>query len=86
MASVVEMVPHMPSTAVEEIHARGGHDALVEVRAAAVMAKIVEAYVERGDPEELGPCEFRLGHPDAGSARRPRSAAARRRAAGPRRG
>ena len=55
MASVVGIVPPHAGTAVEEVHARRGHDALVEVRAAAIMAKIVEAHVERGDPENLGP-------------------------------
>ena len=57
--------PHA-GTAVEEVHARRGHDALVEVRAAAVVSDVVEADVERGNPEHLGPCELGLGHPHAG--------------------
>ena len=54
------------ATAVEEVHAGRGHDALVEVGAAAVVPEIIEADVERGDPEHLGPCELGFGHPHAG--------------------
>ena len=54
------------ATAVEEVHARRGHDALVEVRAAAVVPDIIDADVESGNPEDLGPRELRFGHPDAG--------------------
>ncbi len=54
------------AAAVEEVDAGRGHDALVEVRAAAVVSDIVEAHVERGNPEDLGPRELGLGHPDAG--------------------
>ena len=53
-------------TGVEEVDARRGHDALVEVRAAAVVADVVDAEHDRGDPEDLGPRELGLGHPDAG--------------------
>ena len=66
MASVVGRVPAQAGTAVEEVDARRGHDALVEVGAAAVVPDVVEAHVERGDPEDLGPGELGLGHPDAG--------------------
>ena len=51
---------------VEKVHAGRGHDALVEVGAAAVVPEIIEADVERGDPENLGPCELGFGHPHAG--------------------
>ena len=57
---------HRPAPRVEEVDARRGHDALVEVRAAAVVPDIIDADHERGDPEDLGPRELRLGHPDAG--------------------
>ena len=53
-------------TAVEEVHARRGHDALVEIRAAAVVPDIIDAHVELRNPEDLGPRELRFGHPDAG--------------------
>jgi hypothetical protein len=52
--------------AVKEVDARRGHDALVEVGAAAVVAYVVEADVERGDPEDLGVGQVGLGDPDAG--------------------
>ena len=35
--------PVQAGTAVEEVHARRGHDALVEVRAAAVVADVVDS-------------------------------------------
>ena len=66
MASVRATYWPQAGAAVEEVHARRGHDALVEVRAAAVVPDVVGAEVERGDPEDLGPRELRLGHPDAG--------------------
>ncbi len=53
-------------TAVEEVHARRGHDALVEIRTAAVVPDVIAAQVQLRNPENLGPCELRLGHPDAG--------------------
>ena len=73
MASVVEMipkgVPRQAGTGVEEVRADRGQDALVEVRAAAVVADVVEADVERRDPEDLGLSEVGLGDPDAGLGR-----------------
>ena len=59
-----DVLPHA-AACVKEIHARGGEDALVEVRAAAVMADVVRTQVELRNPENLGPCQLRLGHPDA---------------------
>ena len=53
MASVVEMTRLQAGTAVEEVHARRGHDALVEVRAAAVVADVVGADVEVGTQRTL---------------------------------
>ena len=50
---------------VKVVHARGGEDALVEVRAAAVVPDVIGAEHDRGNPENLGPRELRLGDPDA---------------------
>ena len=47
----------------------GGQDALVEVRAAAIVADVVEADVECGEPEDLGPRQLGLGDPDPGLCR-----------------
>ena len=69
MASVVGRIPQQAGTAVEEVRAGRGHDALVEVRAAAVVAEVVEADVERGDPEDLGLRQLGLGDPDPGLRR-----------------
>ena len=73
MASVVGMIPrafpHEAGTGVEEVRARRGHDALVEVGAAAVVADVVEADVEVGDPEDLGLGQLGLGDPDPGLRR-----------------
>ena len=66
MASVRATISDQAAAAVEEVDARRGHDALVEVRAAAVVPDVVEADVERGNPEDLGPRELGLGDPDAG--------------------
>ena len=76
----IDILPEA-GTAVEEVHARRGHDALIEIRAAAVVPDVIGAEHERRNPENLGPCELRLGHPRRWPARRPRSAAGRRRAA-----
>ena len=54
------------AAAVEKVHAGRGHDALVEVRAAAIVPEIIEADVEGRDPENLGPRELGFGHPHAG--------------------
>ena len=54
------------AAAIEEVHARSRHDALVEIRAAAVMSDIVGAQIELRNPENLGPRELCFGHPDAG--------------------
>ena len=69
MASVMATFSDQAAAAVEEVHAGRGHDALVEVRAAAVVPDIIEADVELGNPEDLGPRELRLGHPHAGLRR-----------------
>ena len=73
MASVVEMIPsarpRQAGTGVEEVRADRGQDALVEVGAAAVVADVVEADVERRDPEDLGLGQVGLGDPDAGLRR-----------------
>ena len=71
MASVVLMIKgrSQAGTGIEEIDAGGGHDALVEVRPAAVVAKVVGGDVERGDPEDLGPRQLGLGNPDSGLCR-----------------
>ena len=61
----VDVLPKA-GTGVEEVHARLGHDALVKVRATAVVPDIIDAEHERGNPEELGPCELRFGDPDSG--------------------
>ena len=53
-------------TAVEEVHAGGGHDALVDIRAAAVVPDIIGTNHERRNPEDLGPRELRFGHPHTG--------------------
>ena len=58
------MVPRQAGTGVEEVRARRGHDALVEVGAAAVVADVVEADVEVGNPEDLGLRQLGLGDPD----------------------
>ncbi len=58
------VLPHA-AAGPEEVDAGGGHDALVEVGPAAVVADVVEAHVERGHPEHLGARELALGHPDA---------------------
>ena len=62
-------LPHQAGTAIEEVRARRGHDALVEVRAAAVVADVVEADVEVGNPEDLGLRQLGLGDPDPGLRR-----------------
>ena len=54
------------AAAVEEIHARRGEDALVEIRAAAVVSDIIAADVQLRNPEDLGPRELCFGDPDAG--------------------
>ena len=64
-----QSVPRQAGTGVEEVRARRGQDALVEVRAAAVVADVVEADVERGNPEDLGLGQLGLGDPDAGLRR-----------------
>ena len=43
MASVRLTYCYMAGTGIEEVDARGGHDALVEVRAAAVVADVVDS-------------------------------------------
>ena len=50
---------------VEEIGADRGQDPLVEVGAAAIVAEIVGAKVDAGDPENLRSREVGLGGPDA---------------------
>ena len=69
MASVEAMYSVSADTAVEEVDAGRRHDALVEVRAAAVVPDVVEADVERRHPEDAGPRELGLGDPDAGLRR-----------------
>ncbi len=54
------------ATAVEEIHARCREDALVKIRAAAVVSDIIAADVQLRNPEDLGPRELCFGDPDAG--------------------
>ena len=61
--------PPQAAAAVEVVGARRGHDALVEVGAAAVVAKVVEGDVEVGDPEDLGLGQLGLGDPDPGLRR-----------------
>ena len=53
-------------TAVKVVDTRRCHDSLVEIRAAAIVSDIIEAYIELRNPEDLGPCELRFGHPHAG--------------------
>ena len=53
-------------TAVKVVDTRRCHDSLVEIRAAAIVSDIIEAYIQLRNPEDLGPCELRFGHPHAG--------------------
>ena len=77
-----DVLPHA-TTAVEEVHARRGHDALVKVGAATVVPDIIGTEIELRDPEDLGPCQFRLGHPHAGLRGRHDQGPARRRVVRP---
>ena len=69
-------------TGVEVVDAGGGHDALVEVRTAAVMSDVIEADVDCRNPEDLGPRQLRLGDPRSGLSRSHDQKAGHRKAAG----
>ena len=58
-----ELVRFETATGVEVVDARRGQDALVEIRAAAVVADVVGAKDQCGDPDDLGPGELCFGHP-----------------------
>ncbi len=61
----VDILPQA-GTGVEKVHAVDGHDAFVDIRAAAVVSDIIGANHQRGDPENLGPGELCFGHPHTG--------------------
>ena len=61
----VDVLPEAGAGLVE-VRAVYGHDALVEVGAAAVVPDIVVADHERGNPEDLGPGQLGFGHPHTG--------------------
>ena len=61
----VDVLPEA-GTGVVEVHAVDGHDALVEVGAAAVVPDVIGADHERRDPENLGPCQLCFGDPYTG--------------------
>ena len=51
---------------IQEVHAGGGHDPLVEVGAAPVVPDVVGPERGHGNPENLGAGQLRLGDPDTG--------------------
>ena len=64
----VSQVDDLPQagTGVEKVHAVDGHDALINIRAAAIVPDIIGAHHERWNPEDLGSCELRFGDPHTG--------------------